>query len=133
MKAQDEEILQRTSLFRFLPEKHLEDLRPLLKEERYEFGDVIVHQGAPADAFYVLISGRARAIKTDQNGNEISLATLRPGDVFGEAALGEGGTRNASIRCSTSVAVLRLARSDFLDLCTYNPDLREQVEVTKRH
>ena len=83
---------------------------PLLKEENYEFGDVIVHQGDPADSFYVLISGRARAVKTDQNGNEIALATLRPGDVFGEAALGDGGTHNAMIRCSTAVTALRLRR-----------------------
>ncbi len=133
MKAHDEEVLNRTSLFRFLPEEHLADIRPLLKEERYEFGDVIVHQGAAADAFYVLLSGRARAIKIDQNGTEIALATLRPGDVFGEAALGEGGTRNASIRCSTAVEVLRLARADFLQLCQEVPALREQVEITKRH
>ena len=133
MRAHEEEVLQRTSLFRFLPKEHFEELRPLLKEERYEFGDVIVHQGDPADAFYVLLSGRARAIKTDQNGTEIALATLRPGDVFGEAALGEGGTRNASIRCSTAVEVLRLARSDFLELCEEVPALKEQVEITKRH
>ncbi|HEY0368139.1 MAG TPA: cyclic nucleotide-binding domain-containing protein, partial [Chthoniobacterales bacterium] len=133
MRAQDEEVLQRTSLFRFLPESYLDYLRPLLKEEHYDFGDVIVHQGDSADAFYVLLSGRARAIKTDHSGNEISLATLRPGDVFGEAALGEGGTRNASIRCSTSVDVLRLARSDFLELCAKVPELQEQVEITRRH
>jgi CRP-like cAMP-binding protein len=133
MRAQDEEILQRTSLFRFLPEEYLEKVRPLLKEESYEFGDVIVHQGDPADAFYVLLSGRARAIKTDQNGNEIALATLRPGDVFGEAALGEGGTRNASVRSSTAVQVLKLLRADFLALCDEVPEIRHQVELIKRH
>ena len=85
MRVQDEEVLQRSSLFRFLPEEHFERLRPLLNEEHFEFGDVIVQQGEPADSFYVLLSGRARAIKLDPNGGEIALATLRPGDVFGEA------------------------------------------------
>ncbi len=133
MRAQDEEVLQRSSLFRFLPKEHFEQLRPLLKEERYEFGDVIVHQGEEADAFYVLLSGRARAIKVDQNGAEIALATLRPGDVFGEAALAEGGIRNAMVRCSTAVEALRLNRSDFLKLCDEVPALKQQVEMTKRH
>ena len=68
MRVQDEEILQRSSLFRFLPKEHFERLRPLLHEERFEFGDVIVQQGEPADSFYVLLSGRARAIKSDPNG-----------------------------------------------------------------
>ncbi|MDQ3118438.1 MAG: peptidase domain-containing ABC transporter [Verrucomicrobiota bacterium] len=133
MRAQDEDVLQRSSLFRFLPKEHFERLRPLLHEERYEFGDVIVHQGEPADSFFVLLSGRARAIKSDTSGGEIALATLRPGDVFGEAALGEGGTRSASIRCSTSVEVLRLARADFLALCAEVPELAHQVELTRRH
>jgi len=133
MRPQDEEVLQRSSLFRFLPKEHFERLRPLLKEERYEFGDVIVQQGAPADSFYVLLSGRARAIKTDQNGTEIALATLRPGDVFGEAALGEGGMRSAMIRCSTSVEALRLNRGDFFALCEEVPALKNQVEITRRH
>ncbi len=133
MRIQDEEILQRTSLFRFLPEQYFGRLRPLLKEENFEFGDVIVHQGDPADSFYVLLSGRARAIKTDQNGMEIALATLRPGDVFGEAALGEGGTRNAMVRCSTAVTALKLNRSDFLALSEEVPEIKQEVELIKRH
>jgi HlyB family type I secretion system ABC transporter len=132
MRAAEEEVLQRSSVFRFLPESHFEQLRPLLREERYEFGEVIVQQGDPADAFYILISGRARAIKIDNNGNEIPLATLRPGDVFGEAALGEGGTRTAMVRCSTAVDALKLDREDFLALCQQIPDLRHQMELMRR-
>ena len=133
MRVQDEEILQRTSLFRFLPQQYLDRLIPLLKEENFEFGDVIVHQNDPADSFYVLLSGRARAIKTDHNGMEIALATLRPGDVFGEAALAEGGTRNAMVRCSTAVKVLKLNRSDFLALSEEVPEIKQEVELIKRH
>ncbi|MBA2433133.1 MAG: peptidase domain-containing ABC transporter [Chthoniobacterales bacterium] len=133
MRTQDEEVLQRSSLFRFLPESHFDQLRPLLREEHYEFGEVIVQQGDPADSLYVLLSGRARAIKVDQNGNEIALATLRPGDVFGEAAVGDGGIRMAMVRCSTAVDCLRLDRADFLDLCAHVPELRHQMEITKRH
>ncbi|CAN5807441.1 hypothetical protein BH20VER1_BH20VER1_09510 [soil metagenome] len=133
MRTQDEEVLQRSSIFRFLPESHFEQLRPLLREEHYEFGEVIVQQGDPADAFYVLLSGRARAIKVDPNGNEIALATLRPGDVFGEAALGDGGLRNAMVRCSTAVDCLRLDRADFLKLCDEVPELQHQMELTRRH
>src|SRR5476649_2500183 len=93
MKATDENLLRRSSLFQFLPEEHFEQLRSLLQEESYEFGDLLVRQGDPADAFYVLLSGRARVVKADQNGNEIVLATLKPGDSFGEGALSAGGTR----------------------------------------
>ena len=113
MNAKDFDLLRRSDLFRFLPDEHFEKIRPLLQEERHDFGDFIVKQGEPASAFYILISGRARVVKSgSSNGDEIVLGTLRPGDSFGEAALTEGGTRIATVRCSTSVEVLRLDRAD---------------------
>src|SRR5712691_2133829 len=133
MKASDENLLRRSSLFQFLPDQHFEKLRPLLQEESYEFGDLLVRQGEPVDAFYVLVSGRARVVKADQNGNEIVLATLKPGDSFGEAALSEGGTRSATVRCSTAVEALRLDRADFLQLAQETPELKHHVEMTARH
>src|SRR5438067_12630645 len=117
MNAKDVDLLRRSDLFRFLPEEHFEKIRPLLQEERHDFGDLIVKQGEPANAFYILISGRARAVKSGtNNGEEIDLATLRPGDSFGEAALTDGGIRTATVRCGTSREVSRLDRSQFAAL-----------------
>ena len=62
MKVQDSEILRRSSVFRFLADEHFAAIEPLLQEEHYEFGDVIVKQDDPADSFYVLTRGRARAL-----------------------------------------------------------------------
>src|SRR5437016_2321887 len=133
MNAKDFDLLRRSDLFRFLPDEHFEKIRPLLQEERHDFGDLIVKQGEPASAFYILISGRARVVKSGaNNGEEIVLATLRPGDSFGEAALTEGGTRTATVRCSTSVEVLRLDRSDFLALAENVPELKQHVQMTRR-
>ncbi|PYL25649.1 MAG: hypothetical protein DMF37_04380, partial [Verrucomicrobia bacterium] len=132
MKIQDSEILRRSSLFRFLSEEHFGAIEPLLQEEHYDFGDVIVKQHEPADSFYVLTRGRARALKIKPDGEEIPLGVLKPGDSFGEAALSEGGTRNATVRCSTAVDVLRIDRDDFLQLVRREPELKQYVETTGR-
>ncbi len=133
MKVQDSEILRRSSVFRFLSDEHFAAIEPLLEEEHYEFGDVIVKQGDPADSFYVLTRGRARALKIKTGGEEIPLGVLKPGDSFGEAALAEGGTRNATVRCSTAVDVLRIDHDDFLQLVRQVPDLKRYVETTGRN
>ena len=83
-------------MFRFLSDEHFGAIEPLLEEEHYDFGDVIVKQDDPANSFYVLTRGRARALKIKPDGEEIPLGVLKPGDSFGEAALAEGGTRNAT-------------------------------------
>src|SRR5436189_2324516 len=130
MKVQDTEILRRSSLFRFLSDDHFGAIEPLLQEEHYEFVSVIVKQDDPADSFYVFTRGRARALKNKPDGEEIPLGVLKPGDSFGEAALSEGGTRNATVRCSAGVHVLRLDRDDFMELVHRVPDLKQYVETT---
>ncbi|HEX5490530.1 MAG TPA: peptidase domain-containing ABC transporter [Candidatus Udaeobacter sp.] len=133
MKIQDSEVLRRSSMFRFVSDEHFAAIEPLLQEEHYEFGEIIVKQGDPADSFYVLTKGRARALKIKADGEEIPLGVLKPGDSFGEAALAEGGTRNATVRCSTAVDVLRIDRDDFLQLIRRVPDLKQYIETTGRN
>ena len=87
MTQHQNEILDRSSLFRFLPEERADCLRAVLQEEHFEFGDVIVREGEEADACYILVNGRARVVKEIKEGQEVALAVLRPGDQFGEQAL----------------------------------------------
>jgi HlyB family type I secretion system ABC transporter len=130
MKTEDGEIVRRSSVFRFLSDEHFDAIEPLLQEEHYDFGDVIVKQGDPANSFYVLTTGRARAVQIRADGEDIPLGVLKPGDSFGEAALAEGGIRTATVRCSTAVDVLRIDRDDFLQLVSQEPDLKQSIETT---
>ena len=70
MKTKDVDLLRRSDLFRFLPDEHFERICSLLQEEQHDFGDLIVKQGDPANAFYILISGRARVVKSGANNGE---------------------------------------------------------------
>ena len=126
------EVLRDSALMRFVPEAHHAQLRERFTEERFEFGEVIVRQGDPADAFFVLVSGRARVLKTSAGGDELALNRLTPGDEFGEGALLEGGVRAATIRASTTVEALRLDRAHFLGLASEVPALREALELLAR-
>ncbi len=127
-----DEILHRSTAFGSLSPEHYERLRPLLREEHFEFGDMIVKQGDEADSFYILTSGRARVVKETESGEEIALTTLRPGDEFGELALISGGNRNATVRCSTAVDVVRLDSRKFLPLLEEFPELKKAIETTAR-
>ena len=105
-----------------------------LQEEHYEFGDVIVRQGEEADAFYILISGRARAVKAQaSNGEEVALGTLRPGDSFGEAALAEGGKAQRHRALQHGGGFVAAGAGDFLELLQVEPELQRHVEAMGRH
>jgi len=100
----------------------------------YGFGKLVVTEGQPADALYVLVSGRARVVKRGENGDEVSLGSLRPGDTFGEGGFFEHeGLHPATVRTSSDVEALRLDRTVFEALLRRRPEVREFFELQARH
>lgn len=132
MKDEHARWLAGAACFRFMRERQLERLRELARVERYDFGDVIVREGEAADAFFVLVSGRARVLKRSGAGADLPLNTLRPGAEFGESALDRSAVRTATVRCSGPVEVLRIDRADFLALTDECPEIRTALELTGR-
>ena len=110
-----------------------EDVRRLIASSfepvAYGLGDVIVREGDPADAFYLLVDGSARVVKRGTNGDEVALNVLHGGDTFGEMALLEDTTRLATIRASGRVEALRLDSAVFSALTRSHPEVRSAFVV----
>jgi len=83
-----------------------------IKNQHFEPGDVIFHQGDLGDSVYVIQQGECDVIK-EENGAARSVATLRAGDYFGEMALLSDKTRNATIQARTAMEVLLIPKCDF--------------------
>jgi serine/threonine-protein kinase len=66
---------------------------------------IIVQEGEAGDAAYVVLEGQCVAFRTD-DGEEIELRTMGPGDVFGEMAVFSRKPRSASVRAATDVRLL---------------------------
>ncbi len=127
------DVLNGLPVLAFLPPDIRERVTASFEPASYTFGQTIVSEGEPVDGFYVLRSGRVRMVKLGENGDEISLGGLRPGDSFGEAGLLEGGTHPATVRASADVEVLRLDRSLFEVLLAERPEVREYFKLQARH
>ncbi len=95
----------------------------------YPFGAIVVREGEAADAFYVVASGHARAVKRADDGEEVPLGAMGPGDSFGELALVEHTTRAASVRASSELVVLRLDRAIFEALVEQDSRLRAALDL----
>ena len=123
-----EAILAELPMLKALPE----DARRLVVEsfepESFGFGSSIVEEGEPGDALYVVVSGAARVLKCREDGKEVSVEMLGPGDVFGEMALLEGIPRTATVRANTAVDALRLDGAVFRALVRMKPEIRDHFE-----
>ena len=95
--------------------------------EHFEPGQEIFRAGDLGDRIYIIARGEAEVLHSD-NGQEIVLAQLGAGEYFGEMALLNHTTRNASVRCLTAMDVLSLPKSEFGLLAANLPVLRESFE-----
>ena len=127
--ALDDSALERLPLLQSLPREVRIEIKRRFVHAAHSFGAVIVREGEPADALYVLASGRARVVKRGDNGDEVPLDVLRAGDVFGEMALLERTVRTATVRASSEVHVWRLDRPAFDDLLVTWPDIKKHLEL----
>ncbi len=116
-------------LIRLLPPDVARVVLGCVERRTYQFGDVIVHEGEEGDAYYALLSGRARVLRRNERGDEVALGMLRAGDSFGEIALLSGGKRSATVRASDDVVALRLSAAVFRSLLASQPELRDHVQV----
>lgn len=71
-------------------------LTTLSKEERYEGGQAIFHEGEPAETMYVVLDGKVRISKNIPGAGEEALSFLERGAFFGEMALIEREPRSAT-------------------------------------
>jgi NADH:ubiquinone reductase (H+-translocating) len=83
-----------------------------IRNQHFEPGDIIFHQGDLGDSVYVIQEGECEACR-EQKGEQKLLATLGRGEYFGEMALLSNRTRNATIRARTAMNILIIPKADF--------------------
>lgn len=101
-----------------------------VSQEHFEPGQAVFEQGDLGDRVYIIITGEADVIRTDDAGNETKLATLHEGQYFGEMALLNRAPRNATVRCTQAMDVLSIQKGDFSALISHLSDMRKGFEQT---
>ena len=90
-------------------------------------GEVLVREGDTDDHLYVIASGVLGIIKAAGTENEMTINTVKPGDVVGELSFLDGATRYASLVAMSNSRVLGLSRGDLEGLLDRNPQLVYRV------
>lgn len=101
-------FLRSTSLFSTVPDDTLARVAELASEKSHRAGKVIVRQGGQAHAFHLIIDGEVEVWADD-----VPIATLGPGDHFGEIAVIDNAKRNATVTAITPVQVLAIDTISF--------------------
>jgi CRP-like cAMP-binding protein len=121
------ESLRRCALFALCADDAMGEIVRRLTTRRYRRGEVIFHQGDPGDALHVVTSGSVKIVLPSPEGEEAIIATVRPGDFFGELSLLDGEPRSATATAIDATQTSTLPRAVFLDLLDVHPSLRDAL------
>ena len=123
----DTSRLKALPLFEGVSDEDLDKIAPFVSEVSVSEGKHLVDEGDYAYEFMAIEEGEVEVVRGDE-----SLATLGPGDYFGEIGLLEADPRNATVIARSPVRLLTLDQWDMKRLEKAIPSAAEKIRETVR-
>jgi len=131
-----QEFLRTIPLFEDLDGGQRFRLSSLLREEQHPAFQLIFREGDPVDALYIVREGLVTVFRDEPGQPQQVLARLEPGGFFGEMGLlNDKARRYASARTASPAILLRIDKSDLVQVLAANPglELKFRAEIIRRH
>jgi len=116
------DVLSAVLLFSGCNRKELARIASLATEVDVPAGKVLAREGSAGREFYVILDGKA---SVSIGGRDV--ATLGPGDFFGEMALLDQGPRVATVTADSSMEVAVLDPREFSTLIEEHPGVARKI------
>ncbi len=121
LQNQVEDMLGSIELFKSLSPQLISKIASIAKCVAFPKGEIIIHEGDQGDSFYQVIAGLIRVFHVSEDGVEVTLNTLGPGEGFGEMALLTGEPRSASVDIQKPSSLLIISKQVFDQLISEIP------------
>ena len=114
--------LAQVRLFRACSRKELTTIGRASDEVRVAGGKTIVEEGQTGHEFFLILDGNASVLRKGRK-----VATLGPGDYFGELALLDRGPRNATVKADGDMEILVLGQREFSGVLDEVPTIAHKL------
>ena len=115
-------FLKRVPMFAALSPADLKQVAAIAAEEIFPDGEVIVEEGDPGDAMFVIVSGEVRVCRI-KGGQEVEVARRKTGEYVGEMSIINREPRNATLVASGDVRALCIDQKSFEGLMRERPEV----------
>jgi tetratricopeptide (TPR) repeat protein len=119
----------KSPLFEVLAEDEREALIREMELESHEEGGVVISEGDPGSAMYVIVSGEVKVYTRNASSGSVYLAKLGAGDFFGEVSVLTGKPRTATITASQPTELLRLDKEKLDNALSTYPGIRKVLDA----
>ena len=127
------QTLKAVPFFTQLNEHELEVVRALASERSYAKTAVVLTEGEMGDSLYMIQSGKVKVVIGDEEGREIILKILGPGDFFGEMSMIDKEPRSASVTTLEPATFLVLTHAAFEKCVEQAPRIAKVVMQILAH
>ena len=117
----ERELLRSVPLFTELSDLDVTSLSRLASRRRCPKDTVVFFENEEGDSVFMILEGRIKVTILGDDGREIILSMLGPGDFFGEMALLDNEPRSATAIAVEDTELLSLHRTDFQSVMGNNP------------
>jgi CRP-like cAMP-binding protein len=122
-KPLDAALLKKVPLFAQFSDEDLNAVAALMQTRKFAKHAVLVYEGDPGDALFIIIRGNVAVTRVSNDGKEAILSILKEGDFFGEMGVLDASPRSATIKALSEANVAVLARDEFLNLLGKTPQM----------
>jgi len=117
------ELLKSIPYFSGLSPEELEAVRQVVFEKTAERGEVILLEGEPAQALFLVASGAVKMFKTSPEGKEQILNIVRPGESFNDVPLFDDGPNLASAQAMVPVVLYGIKKAELKAILKQHPEV----------
>ena len=125
---QDLKELQASTLFSSFEREALVEIIASTELRSFCQGDIIVTEGEVGSSLFLVVGGAVKVFTRTEDGGNMPLAELGPGDFFGEVSLLTGRPRTATITAGTEVTAIELDRASLDRIAEGHPEVRKVLE-----
>ncbi len=116
----DDNILNSINIFSELSDKECSTLQKFFKPRNYLKNSMIILEEEYGDLVFVVQTGTIKITRVNDEGKEVILALLGPGEIFGELAILDGEARSANALAQENCQLLAINKEDFLEILQNN-------------
>ena len=116
----DDNILNSINIFSELSDKECSTLQKFFKPRNYLKNSMIILEEEYGDLVFVVQTGTIKITRVNDEGKEVILALLGPGEIFGELAILDGEARSANALAQENCQLLAINKEDFLEILKNN-------------
>lgn len=119
--------LKSSPYFSGLSDTALSSLTRYFSEKKADRGEILVYEGEPAEALFLVINGVVKVFKTSADGKEQIFGIIRPGETFNDVPVLSGGKNLISAGAMSPVLLNGIKKKDMETIIKENPQVALNV------